>query len=48
MRPLQTNEHKCGFGHFYYEDISKALLTDFDTIIKLSQRLDNEGIRVFE
>lgn len=96
-QPLQTNEHKCGFGHFYYavepknkeiqaiwkgiegkhkqlhgygaqaitalkhgnpeeartaykkaEDISKTLLADFDTIIKLSQKLDKEGIRVFE
>lgn len=96
-QPLQTNEHKCGFGHFYYavkpqnkeiqavwqeieekhkqlhsygaqaiaalkhgnpeearaaykkaEDISKTLLADFDTVIKLSQKLDKEGIRVFE
>lgn len=96
-QPLQTNEHKCGFGHFYYavepwnkeihavwkeigemhkqlhsygasaitalkhgnpeearaaykkaEDISKTLLVDFDTVIKLSQKLDKEGIRVFE
>ncbi len=97
VRPLQTNDHRCGFGHFYYtmqpknaeilkvwaslrdrhkqfhvnggqavallkqgntskareyynkaEEVSRALLKDFETMISVAERLDKENIRIFE
>lgn len=95
--PLQTNDHRCAFGHFYYavqpknaeilaiwkdirelhkqfhangekaitalkgqnveearsylkesEGISGKLLKDFDEMASLAEKLEEEGIRIFE
>ncbi len=97
IKPIQTDDHKCGFGHFYYSvkpqnkeilaiwnnlaskhhefhsignvvidavksdndnlateqlqrarDLSSDLINDFNNIIKISKRLDEEKILVFE
>ncbi len=97
LLPLQTRQHRCGFGHFYYSvkpqnpkvtgvwdgirishgqfhdygkkavtalkngnqteakncydravELSKNLMKDFETIIRLTQEIDAENKRVFE
>lgn len=97
LLPLQTRQHRCAFGHFYYAvkpqnpkvtkvwegiravhgqfhdcgkkavaalksgnqtearnsydravEISKGLMRDFETVIKLTEELDAENKRVFE
>lgn len=96
-QPLQTDDHRCAFGHFYYAvqpknaeilsiwadlkekhkqfhanggqaimllkkgdaerareyynkavEISKHLLESFEKLVALAEKLDKEGIRVFE
>ncbi len=95
--PLQTNDHRCAFGHFYYavqpknpeilviwkdirdqhkafhangdkaivalkngntsnareflkqsEEISKKLLKDFEEMVRIAEKLENEKVRIFE
>lgn len=95
--PLQTNDHRCAFGHFYYavkpknpeiltiwqgirdqhkqfhangdkaiaalkggntdmarnflkqsEEISKKLLGDFEELVRVAQKLEKDGVRIFE
>lgn len=95
--PLQTNDHRCAFGHFYYavqpqnpeilnvwkdireqhkefhangekaitalkggnadvarnylkksEEISKKLLKDFEELVRIAEKLEEEKIRIFE
>ncbi|MBQ2744735.1 MAG: CZB domain-containing protein [Lachnospiraceae bacterium] len=97
LMPLQTRQHRCAFGHFYYAvkpqhpkvtgvwgslrnvhgqlhdygkkavaalkngnqsearncydkavEVSKKLMNDFDTVIRLTEELDAENKRVFE
>lgn len=96
-QPIQTNDHRCAFGHFYYAvqpknesilkiwadlrdkhkqfhanggqavmslkkenvavareyynkavEVSEYLLKDFDNLIALAEKLDKDGIRIFE
>ena len=95
--PLQTNDHRCAFGHFYYavqpknpeiltvwreirdqhkefhangdkaitalksgntnvardflkrsEEISKKLLRDFESLVRIAEKLEKENVRIFE